>query len=50
MQRSRTEPCRPGVGASLLRKEDDRHMRGRAQSDVALLDVHELTSLRVRGA
>ncbi len=37
-----------GVGASLLRKEDDRHLRGRGQfvADIALRDTHEVVFLR----
>ena len=37
-----------GVGASLLRKEDDRHLRGRGQfvADIALRGTHEVVFLR----
>ena len=37
-----------GVGASLLRKEDDRHLRGRGQfvADIALRGMHEVVFLR----
>jgi carbon-monoxide dehydrogenase large subunit len=39
---------RQGVGASLLRKEDDRHLRGRGQfvADIALRGTHEVVFLR----
>jgi carbon-monoxide dehydrogenase large subunit len=37
-----------GVGASLLRKEDDRHLRGRGQfvADIALRDTHQVVFVR----
>jgi aerobic carbon-monoxide dehydrogenase large subunit len=37
-----------GVGASMPRKEDDRHLRGRGQfvADMALRDTHEVVFLR----
>jgi aerobic carbon-monoxide dehydrogenase large subunit len=37
-----------GVGASVQRKEDDRHLRGRGQfvADIALRDTHEVVFLR----
>jgi len=37
-----------GVGVSLQRKEDDRHLRGRGQfvADIALRDMHEVVFLR----
>ena len=39
---------RQGGGASLLRKEDDRHLRGRGQfvADIALRGTHEVVFLR----
>ena len=39
---------RQGVGASLLRKEDDRHLRGRGQfvADIALRNTHEVVFVR----
>ena len=39
---------RNGVGASLLRKEDDRHLRGRGQfvADIALRGTQEVVFLR----
>jgi carbon-monoxide dehydrogenase large subunit len=39
---------RQGVGASVLRKEDDRHLRGRGQfvADIALRDTHEVVFVR----
>jgi aerobic carbon-monoxide dehydrogenase large subunit len=39
---------RNGVGASVLRKEDDRHLRGRGQfvADIALRGTHEVVFLR----
>lgn len=39
---------RRGVGASVLRKEDYRHLRGRGQfvADIALRDTHEVVFLR----
>ena len=39
---------RHGVGASMLRKEDDRHLRGRGQfvADIALRGTQEVVFLR----
>jgi carbon-monoxide dehydrogenase large subunit len=39
---------RLGAGASVLRKENDRHLRGRGQSiaDIALRDTQEVVFLR----
>jgi carbon-monoxide dehydrogenase large subunit len=39
---------RQGVGASVLRKEDDRHLRGRGQfvADIALRSTHEVVFVR----
>src|SRR5713101_7161934 len=43
-----TGKTRNGVGASLLRKEDDRHLRGRGQfvSDIRLPGTQEVVFLR----
>src|ERR1700676_1347154 len=43
-----TGKTRYGVGASLLRKEDDRHLRGRGEfvSDIRLPGTHEVVFLR----
>ena len=37
-----------GVGASILRKEDDRHLRGRREfvADIAMRDTQEVVFLR----
>jgi len=48
MAKGQTSGQRQGVGASLLRKEDDRHLRGRGQfvADIALRNTHEVVFVR----